>query len=174
MAASGGPLETRTTYRGPYLRVEVERWADHGEYEVVRTHDAAGVVALTPSGHVLLVRQFRPALRDALVEIPAGLLDVDGEDPIACARRELEEETGYVARSMDFLGGVYLSPGFTDEYIHLFLASTDDEPTGTPEGGIELVRMPFDRAVASARAGRVRNASSALALLLADARRGNP
>ena len=169
MAAPRGPLETRTAYLGDYLTVEVERWPEAESNEVVRKHDAVGVVALTPARDVLLVRQFRPPVRDALLEIPAGLLDVEGEDTVTCAARELREETGFTARAIEFLGGVYLSPGFTDEYIHLFVATTDEEPDGSPEQGIELVVMPFDRAVAAARAGRVRNASTALGLMLAAA-----
>jgi ADP-ribose pyrophosphatase len=172
--ARPGPRTTRTAYEGPYLRVEVERWPDHGDYEIVRKHDAAAVVAVRPDDHVLLVRQFRPPVRDALLEIPAGLLDVDGEDAATCAARELREETGYAATTVEFLGGCYLSPGFTDEYIHLFWARTEPEPRGAVEEGIELIAMPFERAVAAAREGRVRNASSALGLLLAAARRPVP
>jgi ADP-ribose pyrophosphatase len=167
--ARGGPapLDARTVWRGRFLTVEVEEWPDSGPYELIHKHDAVAVVPVTPEGDVLLVRQFRPPVRDSLLEVPAGLLDLDGEDPIGCATRELLEETGFRHRAIEFLGGCYLSPGFTDEYIHLFWAETEPEPVGTPEPGIELVRMPFARAVEAARAGRVRNAASALALLLA-------
>ena len=80
-----------------------------------------------------------------MLEIPAGLLDVEGEDALTCAERELAEETGFGHTGMAFLGGVYLSPGFTDEYIHIFWARTDPAPRGTPETGIEVVRMPLRR-----------------------------
>ena len=116
---------------------------------------------------MILVRQFRPPIRADLTEIPAGLLDVDGEDALTCAERELFEETGYRLTEIAFLGGVYLSPGFTDEYMHLFWARTEAVPVGEPEHGIAVVRMPLHRVVAQARAGKVRNASTALALLLA-------
>ncbi|HEY7401147.1 MAG TPA: NUDIX hydrolase [Actinomycetota bacterium] len=148
----------------------VERWPGLGEYELIRKHHAVGIVPITDDGGVLLVRQFRPPVRQELLEIPAGLLDVDGEDALTCAARELFEETGHRHRSLEFLGGCYLSPGFTDEYMHLFLARTAPDAEGTPEEGIELVRMPFADAVAAARNGKVRNASTALALLLAAAR----
>ena len=65
------------------------------------------------------------------------------------------------------MGGVYVSPGFTDEYMHLFWARTEAAPEGAPEPGIEVVRMPLHRAVGQARAGKVRNATTALGLLLA-------
>jgi 8-oxo-dGTP pyrophosphatase MutT (NUDIX family) len=164
------PESSHDAWSGRYLTITVERWPGLGEYELVRKHHAVGVVPLTDDGDALLVRQFRPPIRQELLEVPAGLLDVDGEDALTCAARELFEETGYRHRSIEFLGGCYLSPGFTDEYIHLFLARTAPEPDGTPEDGIELVRMPFGEAVAAARNGKVRNASTALALLLAHAR----
>jgi 8-oxo-dGDP phosphatase len=164
------PLEARTAWEGRYLSVDVEVWPE-GEYELIHKHHAVAVVPVTPSGDVLLVRQFRPPVRDSLLEVPAGLLDVDGEDALTCAGRELFEETGYRHRSMEFLGGAFLSPGSSDEYMQFFLAETDEAPSAAPEGGIELVVMPLEQALGSARAGRVRNAASALALLLADARR---
>jgi ADP-ribose pyrophosphatase len=164
------PERSTEVWSGRYLSVHVEHWAGIGDYEVVRKHHAVGIVPVTPGGDVLLVRQFRPPVRSDLLEIPAGLLDVDEEDAVSCAARELHEETGYRHASIEFMGGVYLSPGFTDEYFQLFLARTHDEPEGEPEPGIELVPMPLDRAVAAARAGRFRNASTALALLLTSGR----
>ena len=166
------PERSEEVWSGRYLHVRVERWPGLGDYELIRKHHAVGIVPLTPAGDVLLVRQFRPPVRTELLEIPAGLLDVDGEDTLACAERELLEETGYRSASIGFLGGAYLSPGFTDEYIHLFLAQTHATPERGPEPGIELVPMAFGRAVAAARAGRFRNASTALGLLLAEAREG--
>lgn len=163
------PGSVHQAFRGRLVRVEVESWDGH-DYEVVRHPGAAAVLAVTPHDDVLLVRQFRPAVRRALVEIPAGLLDVRDEDALTCAARELFEETGYRHASIELLGGIYTSAGFTDEYIHLFLARTEAEPVGTPEAGIELLRKPFEEMVRAVRAGRVRDAKTALALLLAAAR----
>src|SRR5215212_5768762 len=162
------PSEAREVWRGRYLRAVVESWPQAGgEYEVIRKHHAVAVVPVTPSGDVILVRQFRPPVRTDLLEIPAGLLDVDGEDALTCATRELAEETGYRHTEIAFLGGVYLSPGFTDEYIHIFWARTSEEPDSEAEAGITVVRMPLGEAIAAARAGRIRNATTALGLLLA-------
>ena len=164
------PRSSREAFAGRLIRVDVESWDDH-DFEVVHHPGAAAVLPVTPEGDVLLVRQLRPAIRRTLIEIPAGVLDVDGEDPLGCAARELFEETGYRHRSLEFLGGIYTSAGFADEYIHLFEAWTDDRPEGTPEEGIEMLRRPLDEMVAAARAGRVRDAKTAVALLLAGARR---
>ncbi|HET7870747.1 MAG TPA: NUDIX hydrolase [Actinomycetota bacterium] len=163
------PRSSREAFAGRLIRVEVESWDGH-DFEVVRHPGAAAVLPVTSQGDVLLVRQFRPAIRRALTEIPAGILDVDGEDPLGCAARELFEETGYRHRSIEFLGGIYTSAGFVDEYIHLFEAWTGDEQEGSPEDGIEVLRRPLDEMVAAARAGRVRDAKTAVALLLAGAR----
>jgi ADP-ribose pyrophosphatase len=163
------PTASRVAWAGDYLRVEIETWPGIGDYEVIHKYDAVAIVPVTPDGDVLLVRQFRPPVRDALLEVPAGLLDIEGEDALTCAERELFEETGYRSTGAEFLGGTYLSPGFTDEYMHLFWTRTGAAPEGTPEDGIEVVRRPLWEAVASARAGKVRNATSALALLLAAA-----
>jgi ADP-ribose pyrophosphatase len=161
------PRHTKTVYEGGWVRVDVEEWPGVGSYEVVRRRDAAGVLAVTPEGDVLLVRQFRPPVRQHLTEIPAGLLDVDGEDALACASRELFEETGFRHESIEFLGGFYSSAGFSDEYVHLFRARTAGSAEGEPEAGIELVKIPLDRMVAAARRGKVRDAKTAIALLLA-------
>jgi len=164
------PVAATEAWSGRWLSVWLETWPGAERYETVRKHDAVGIVPVTPDGDVLLVRQFRPPVREDLTEIPAGLLDIEGEDALSCAARELFEETGYRHRSIRFLGGVYLSPGFTDEYIHLFLARTEAEPEGDPEPGIDVIRMPLADAVAAAAGGRIRNASTALALLIAAAR----
>jgi ADP-ribose pyrophosphatase len=160
------PSNSRILLAGRFLEVHEESWPGSSPWEVVKQPSAAAVVPLTPDGQVLLVRQFRPAVRDHLVEIPAGILDVEGEDALSCAARELREETGYEHRSIEFLGGVFVSPGSTDHYVHLFWATTHDEPVGEPEVGIELLRRPLGEMVGSARAGRVRDAKTCLALLL--------
>ena len=168
------PLESRTAFEGRIVRLDIEVWDGQGGYEIIHHPGAAAVLPLTPDDDVLLVKQFRPAVRQTLSQIPAGLLDVDGEDALTCASRELLEETGYRHRTIEFLGGVYTSAGFADEYVHLFWARTGAEPVSDPEEGIEVVRQPFDRMVAAARAGRVRDAKTALALLMAAGRPSLP
>ena len=89
--------------------------------EVVLHPGAVTVLAITAEDKVLLVRQFRKPCERVLVEIPAGKLE-PGEEPLASAKRELEEETGYQAREWQHLNSFYTSPGFADELIHLYVA----------------------------------------------------
>jgi ADP-ribose pyrophosphatase len=174
MADPTEPTGSRSAFEGTVVRLEIEDWPGHPPYEVVHHPGAAAILPLLPSNDVLLVKQFRPAVRQTLPEIPAGLLDVEGEDALTCASRELFEETGFRHLTIEFLGGYYSSPGFTDEYVHLFWARTEEEPVGEPEDGIEVVRMPFDRMFDAARAGKVRDVKTALALLLAAGRPSLP
>lgn len=89
--------------------------------EVIEHPGAVAVVPVLPDGRILMVRQFRHPVDAILLEIPAGKLD-KGEDPDACALRELEEETGYRAGSMVRRASIFTTPGFTDEVIHVYVA----------------------------------------------------
>jgi ADP-ribose pyrophosphatase len=164
------PQAARDGFRGSYVRVDIEEWPHLGSYEVVHQLDAAAVLPVTPDDQVLLVRQFRPPIRDRSIEIPAGLLDVDGEDALTCAARELVEETGYEHAAIGFLGGVFVSPGSSDHYVHLFVARTQPDQVGEPEEGLELLRRPLGEMLAAAEAGRIRDAKTALALLMSRGR----
>jgi ADP-ribose pyrophosphatase len=164
------PAGSRRLFEGRWVLVDEEEWPNVGAWEVVRTADAAAVLPITPEGDALLVRQFRPPVRHVVTEIPAGLLDVEGEDPESCAARELFEETGFRHASLEFLTGFHPSAGHSAEFVHLFLARTRSEPEGEPEEGIELVRRPFGEMMAEARGGQIEDAKTALALLLAAAR----
>jgi ADP-ribose pyrophosphatase len=90
--------------------------------ELVRHPGAVAIVALDSHERVLLVRQYRFAAQRVMTEIPAGTLKV-GEEPRLCAERELQEETGYFPGKIASLGGMFVAPGYTTEYIHLFLAT---------------------------------------------------
>jgi ADP-ribose pyrophosphatase len=168
------PREIQSAYRGRFVSVDIEDWPGIGPWEVVRMPDAAAVLPLTPDGDVLLVGQFRPPVRDDLIEIPAGLMDVAGEDAVTCASRELVEETGYRHTGIEFLGGMYAAPGSTSHYVHLFVARTAEVPEEDVDEAIELSRRPFAQMVEAARSGRVRDAKTALALLLAAGRPSLP
>jgi ADP-ribose pyrophosphatase len=164
------PESSREVFRGKLIRVEVERWPS-GEREVVRHPGACAVVAITPRGEVLLVRQLRESVRRELLEIPAGIFDVDGEGGAECAARELLEETGHRATDLEALGSIYTSPGFADERIELFLTSAVDSD-GPMEEGVQMVRMPFTEALAAVDDGRIQDAKSVCGLLMARTRQG--
>jgi ADP-ribose pyrophosphatase len=161
----GQPPERREVFRGNLIKVEV--WS--GRYrEIVRHPGSCVVVAVTSEGDVVLVRQRRDPVEEDLLEVPAGTRDRAGEDARACAARELLEETGHRAESMEPLGRVYASPGFLDEAFDIFLARA--EPAGDPEKDVEVVRMPLDQAVEAVVEGSIADAKSAVAILLADRR----
>ena len=159
------PSRVERVFDGTLIKVEVEAWPS-GVREVVRHPGACAVVALTAEGEVVLVRQFREAVRQELLEIPAGIFDVDGEDGAGCAARELLEETGYRAVNLTYLAAIYTSPGFANERIELFTA--DAEPTGAPrEAGIEVVTMSPADAIEAIERGDIIDAKTAVGLLLA-------
>jgi ADP-ribose pyrophosphatase len=149
--------------------VTVEVWPERYR-EIVRHPGSCAAVPLV-DGDVLLVRQWRDAVGEALLEIPAGTRDVEGEEASVCAAREVLEETGHRAVRVEPLGWIYASPGFLDERVDLFLI--DAEPAGDPEEGIEVVRMPLRDAVELAVAGGIRDAKSVVGLLLASRLRVN-
>jgi ADP-ribose pyrophosphatase len=163
--------EVEQVFRGNLIRVEV--WSGRRR-EIVRHPGACAVVAVTEGGDVVLVRQIREAVGEAPLEIPAGVLDVKDEQPGECAARELLEETGFRAgEPVEPLGVFYSSPGFTDERVHLFLARDVVSEEGA-KAGLEVVSMPLDEAAAAVRDGRIRDAKSAIGLLLAAPRKPGP
>lgn len=141
--------------------------------DIVRHPGAAAVVPFVSDDEVLLIRQFRHAAGGTIFEVPAGKLD-GGEDPEACAARELEEEAGQRARRLERLGEIWTTPGFTDERIHLFAAFELEPVTQRLEEDevIEVVRVRLDRALEMIWTGELRDAKSALALLHAAHRMG--
>lgn len=168
-------LESRRAYSGRLLKVDVERVRmPRGavcELEIIRHPGASAVVPLTDDGDVLLVRQVRHATGGSILEVPAGKLD-PGEDPERCAMRETEEETGYRPTTLDPLGWVWTTPGFTDEKIWLFLATGLVAARQDLQADEDLVvqRLPLDRAVALALEGGIDDGKSICALLRARAR----
>ena len=131
--------------------------------EVVEHAPGAAVVAVDDAGQVLLVRQHRPAVDATLLELPAGIVD-PGEQPIDCARRELEEETGYTTQRLEPLLSFYSSPGFCTEVLHVFLATGLREcltdVIADDEEELELVRLPLAAAIAAILQGELSDAKT--------------
>jgi ADP-ribose pyrophosphatase len=137
------------------------------EREVVRHAGAAVVVALTEEQKLLLVRQFRYAVDQYLWEVPAGHI-ATGESPEETARRELVEETGYRPRRVEKLAAIYPSPGFSDEIMHIFLATELEEGSACPEDdeSIELGLFSCQDAEAMVSSGAICDGKTLLGLLL--------
>ncbi|MFI5054330.1 MAG: NUDIX hydrolase, partial [Acidimicrobiia bacterium] len=134
-------------------------------------HPGAVVVVPILDGDALMVRQYRVAARRELLEVPAGKRDVDGETPEATANRELEEEIGFHAGRLDRLCEFYNSPGFCDEYTHLFLATELEARARTAvsaeEAAMTVERVALDRVDLLIATGEIIDAKSIIGLLLA-------
>lgn len=141
--------------------------------EVVEHLGAVAICAVDDDGTVTLVHQYRHPLGDRLWELPAGLLDADGEDPVDTARRELVEEVGLSAGRWDTLVDVAASPGFTDEVLRVFLARDLTAVTrrahGDEEADLVVTRMPLDEAVRMVLSGEIVNGATVGGLLAAHA-----
>jgi ADP-ribose pyrophosphatase len=129
---------------------------------------ACAVVPLLGDGRVVLLRQYRHAVRETLWEVPAGKLD-PGESLTDCALRELREETGFVAGLLTPLGSVHVTPGYSDERIHLFLARELRAGQAALSGNevLTTTQLPFERALEMAEQGEISDAKSVIALLRA-------
>ncbi len=151
------------------LRVDEVRLPGGGtaRREVVDHPGAAVIVPLTDGGEILMVRQYRYAVGEFLLELPAGTLE-PGEGPLACARRELAEEVGAAAAHWEPLAVLYPSPGVLTEVMHLFLARglTEGPPSGTEEETLAVERLPLLEALERVRRGEIRDAKSVTGLLL--------
>ncbi len=171
-------VDSRVLHRGRYLtfRIDTVERADgtRATREIAGHPGAVGILALDDQDRVLMVRQWRLAAGQVLLEIPAGTLDVadDGsiEDPDLAARRELEEETGMRAGSWRLLARFYTAPGFTSELMHLYLATdlrlADGHRLGPDEDEhLLLERLPWRDALAAADRGEVADAKSLVGLL---------
>lgn len=168
---------SKRVYSGRVIAVDLEavRFPDGsvGELEIIRHPGASAVVPFLtdPLGddpQILLLRQYRYAADGFLYEIPAGRLE-PGEAPMTCAERELREETGCRAERIEPLTTLYTTPGFTDERIHLFLATGLSRGTAAPERDefIEVVTRSLSAALAMVEAGEIQDAKTSVAILFA-------
>ena len=136
--------------------------------EVVHHPGASAVVAIDEDNRIIMEKQFRYALNDYLLEIPAGKLDA-GEDPLVCAKRELEEETGIVASEWISLGTIAISPGFCNEVIHLYVAKglSKGEIHWDEDEYVEVERYTFDELLQRISEETIKDSKTLSALLLA-------
>lgn len=173
-------LSTQVVYAGTYLSTEQQTVVlpdgRQAIRDIVRPPDAVAVVPIDDDGRIYLVRQYRPAIRQAIYEIPAGVID-HGERPATTARRECEEEIGHRPRRLLTLCTFYSAVGFSTGSIRLFLArglipgrSTHHDPTEF----IEVRAIPFERAYRWVLSNRIVDAKSIIGILWAKQRLDRP
>ena len=165
-------LESREVYRGRILRVREDKVSlpngRTGTREVVEHPGGVGILALDDDGCVVLVRQYRYVFSQVLTEIPAGKRE-KGEAPFVTARRELKEEIGAEAEEWTDLGALIASPGCYGETLYLFMARglRFGETHPDEDEFLEVLRLPFDRAVAQCLDGTLTDAKTVAAILKA-------
>jgi 8-oxo-dGDP phosphatase len=168
-------LEKQTVWRGSRVSMERARFrapdGDEFEREYTKHPGAVGVIALHDDGTVTLVRQFRGPMGRAVLEMPAGTCDVEGEDPEATAQRELAEEVGLAAAHWEYLAPLPVSPGVTDQITRAYLATGLTEvPTdrdGPEERAMVVERVALDEVVTMAADGELIDAPTLAAVALA-------
>ncbi len=173
----GARLGTRRAYSGRIISLDVDRVkfpdGSEGELEMIRHPGASAIVPFLsdPSGEdpqILLIRQYRYAAEQFLYEIPAGRLE-GAEDPETCARRELQEETGCTAQRVERLITIYTTPGFTDEKIHLFMATglTRGESAREHDEFIEVEAKALSEVLMMIEDGEIVDSKTIVAILFA-------
>jgi ADP-ribose pyrophosphatase len=169
--------DERTVHDGRFVHVVVATFeGDDGatfERELIRHRGAVAVVALTPDGRrAVLVRQYRATIEEDLLELPAGVRDVDGEPPEETARRELEEEAGLRAVGpLELLTEYWVAVGLTDEEMSIYLCREtepcESRPQSVEEQEMEVVEVALDDVPAMIADGRIRDGKTIAGLLLA-------
>jgi ADP-ribose pyrophosphatase len=178
LTAAPPPISSRPIHDGRIVHLSIDTVAfpdgSVGDLEMIRHSGAAAVLPLldpisVPDPRIILIRQYRYAAGGYLFEVPAGRPHFKGEEWLDCARRELEEETGYIADNLIPLTSILTTPGFTDERIHLFLATDLREGnTGRDHDEfMEVVTLPLSAAVDLIRLGRMSDAKSICTILFA-------
>ncbi len=164
----------RPVFRGRVIEVNVETVTlpDGAtvDLEIIRHPGGAAAAAINERGEICLLRQYRHAIGRWLWELPAGKLD-GGEDPLECARRELEEEAGVTAARWEPLGGVVSSPGVFTEIVHLYMATGLTAGEARPETGevFEVVWLPLAEAARRAAAGEIDDGKTVVGIWRAQA-----
>jgi ADP-ribose pyrophosphatase len=135
--------------------------------EIIKHPGAVAIIAITDENKIVMVEQYRKALERTIVEIPAGKLE-KGEEPAACARRELEEETGYDCSQLELLVSFYTSPGFADEIVHVYIAKglvkKENSAALDEDEFVNLEELTLDEAIQYVRDKRIFDAKTIFAV----------
>jgi ADP-ribose pyrophosphatase len=164
-------INTEKIYQGKIIDLQVDEVSlpdgKTSKRELIKHPGAVAVIALTPEGKIVMVEQYRKALEQSIVEIPAGKLE-KGEEPVKTAERELEEETGYASKNMKPLISFYTSPGFADELVHLFIAEDiyklENASAADEDEFVELLEVSLDEAQKLIEERRIYDAKTAYAV----------
>ena len=166
-------ISSEHIFDGTLLHVRRDKVRLPGGAETVREWikhpGAAAVLPVLADGQVILVRQYRYPIGEVTLEVPAGKLDAKDEEPLHCARRELSEETGYTAEAYEKLTTIATTVGFSNEYIHLYLArglSAGRQHTDADEF-VHVVRMSFEKALDMVKTGEIVDAKTIISLMMA-------
>ena len=165
-------ISSENVFDGVLLHVrkdEVELPNGHKSVrEWIKHPGASSVIPLLPDNQIILVKQFRYPVGEVTLEVPAGKLDVEGEDPLECAKRELSEETGYTAGKLEKLTTIATTVGFSNEMIHLYAATdlTPGEKHPDDDEFINTVKIPLTAALQLVESGKIIDAKSIISILL--------
>ncbi|MFZ1701458.1 MAG: NUDIX hydrolase [Pyrinomonadaceae bacterium] len=165
-------LSSEHIYKGRIFDVRIDTVRD-GELEykreIISHKGSAVIVPVFEDGTVALVRQYRHAAGRQMLELPAGTLDAGDESPETGARRELEEEIGVIAENIEKMAEFYVSPGFLDEKMFVYLATglTETAQNLDDDEVVEIVRLPLTEAAQMARDGRIEDAKTIIGLIFA-------
>jgi ADP-ribose pyrophosphatase len=138
------------------------------KFDIIEHGGSVIIVPIDKDGNLLFVKQYRHAAKMDLLELPAGTLE-EGEDPAACAAREIREETGFAADKIEKIGEFYLAPGYSTEFMHVYLAQNlrHDPLKADADEFLSVETISFAKAIQMAESGNMPDAKSLAALLLA-------
>jgi len=163
-------LSSQLIYEGRAVKLRVDTVQMPGgrqtTREIVEHADCVAVIAIDADDNVLLVKQFRKPVEKELLEIPAGGIE-PGEDPVDCVCREMREETGYLPKKLERIGGFYSAPGYCTEYLYLYLATDliSSPLCAEDTESIKLVRAPISQITNLISSGAICDAKSIAGLL---------
>lgn len=166
---SESKIKEEWVYKGRLINLKLETYKLKDKLKVAEIIHHPGAVVILPidtQGRLLLIQQWRRAAKDILIELPAGTLEVN-EDPLDCADRELQEETGFKAGKIQPAGGFFVAPGYCDEYLHFYIATDLSPSTLAPDDDelIDLLPVTIKEAKHLIQKNRIKDAKTVAGIL---------